>query len=459
MSSAPRPIRTTTKSGSSKSNEMPETSAQHGKTFAENIETLFSELDLATQWGRPSVLLAVNKSRIGQEKAEAALESRLKKQGLEVARIAVNGEQYDIPQLIQEADGNPVFFVSNLDWGAGDDRLQTYRALNLQREMFVEGSVRAVFWLTTAELANLARHAPDFWAFRHRVVEFISQRGPAAAKLPAGVLLWDAPTTVEIFASPEEGIRARDELLASLPQNPESLSARAELLYSIGHLNWLLGKRDQASAALQAGLQLVDEHDLSDLKSRLLNGEGIVRYDAGEYAEALEGFKQGLKISPASRFLLVNQSTACCMLGRRQEATTAAKNAIRVDATNPDVWERLGFVFAAMGKPDEAVSHAAKAVDLAPRVRRYLATLAVLYTLVDRTDEALKYLGAAGSLDGPPGNTYLQILREAILGLADRADQNLQAALDSGQLSREDLRRDPNLRLLLTPAQLEKFSA
>ena len=125
-------------SGSLKSNERPETSPQHGKSFAENLDILFNELVLATQWGRPSVLLAVNKSKFGQEKAEKALEARLKKQGLEIARIVVNDQRPDVPALIKQAGGKPVFFISNLDWGGGDQGMQAYRALNMQRELFVE---------------------------------------------------------------------------------------------------------------------------------------------------------------------------------------------------------------------------------------------------------------------------------------------------------------------------------
>ena len=225
MSSGPNRSRLTKPSGSFKSNEMPGTSPQHGKSFTENLDILFNELVLATQWGRPSVLLAVNKSKFGQEKAEKALEVRLKKQGLEIARIVVNDQRPDAPALIQQAGSRPVFFISNLDWGGGEQGLQAYHALNMQRELFVENRIKAVLWLTTAEAANLARHAPDFWAFRHRVVEFVSQRSPAAIKLPAGVLLWDAQTTVEIFDSPEAGNRARQDLLARLPRTMEALSA------------------------------------------------------------------------------------------------------------------------------------------------------------------------------------------------------------------------------------------
>ena len=336
--------------------------------------------------------------------------------------------------------------------------MQAYRALNMQRELFVENRVKAVLWLTTAEAANLARHAPDFWAFRHRVVEFVSQRSPAGTRLPAGVLLWDTQTTVEIFDSPAAGIQAREDLLARLPRTLESLSARAELYYSIGYLHWAAGDLERATAALQAGLNLAADHDLPELKARLLNGVGIVRYDAGKYAEALEHFKQGLQLNPSSPSLLINLSAASCMLGRKQEAIADARKAIAASPTNAGSLERVAYILAGMGKPDEAIAHLMKAVELAPRVSRYRAALAVLFSVVDRADEAKGQLETARSLAGSPAPPYLDILREAILGDAGKARDLLKTAVESKAMAAHDIRRDPNLGMLLDPVQLAEFS-
>ncbi len=404
------------------------------------------------------MLLAVNKSKFGQEKAEKALETRLTKQGLEIARIVVNDRRPDVPALIKQAGGKPVFFISNLDWGGGDQGMQAYRTLNMQRELFVENRIKAVLWLTTAEATNLARHAPDFWAFRHRVVEFVSQRSPAGIKLPAGVLLWDTQTTVEIFDSPQAGIQAREDLLAKLPRSPESLSARAELHYSIAYLHWVAGDLARAATALQAGLDLAADHELPELKSRLLNGVGIVRYDAGKYSEALEEFKLGLQLRPSSLSLLINLSAACCMLGRKQEATAAARKAIAASPANAESLERVAYILAAMGKPDEAITHLIKAVELAPRVSRYRAALAVLYSVVDRADEARQQLDSARSLADSPTTPYIDILREAILGEAGKARDLLKTAVESKVIAAHDVRRDPNLSILMDAVQLAEFS-
>jgi Flp pilus assembly protein TadD len=328
----------------------------------------------------------------------------------------------------------------------------------MQRELFVEERVKAVLWLTTAEANNLARHAPDFWAFRHRVVEFVSQRSPAGIKLPAGVLLWDTQTTVEIFDSPEAGIRAREDLLARLPRTLESLSTRTELYYSIGYLRWIAGDLEQAARAVQAGLDLAADRELPELKSRLLNGVGIVHYEAGNAAESVEDFKRGLQLNPSSPSLLTNLAAACCMLGRKQEATAAGKKAIAADPADAETRERVAYILAAMGKPDEAITHLLKTVDLAPRVSRYRAALAVLYSVVDRVDEARVQLESARSLTGSAASHYLDILQAAILGDGGKAGDLLKTAVQSKEMAAHDIRRDPNLAILLDAAQLAEFS-
>ena len=191
----------------------------HGKSFDDNIDILFDEILLAEQWGRPSLLLAVHKSKFGQEKAEKILETRLAKKGFQIHRIVFNDSRSDIAQLVRESGAAPksVFFISSLDWGGGREGRQAYRGLNLHRELFVDEAIKAVFWLTVNEAANLPRFAPDFWAFRHRVVEFVSQRAAGKVRLPVGVLAWDMPQSPDPFESPRGGIQAREELLRQAP--------------------------------------------------------------------------------------------------------------------------------------------------------------------------------------------------------------------------------------------------
>ncbi len=432
-----------------------------GKSFDENISVLLDELNLAAKWGRPSLLLAVHKSKLSQEKADDELELRLKRAGHSVRRIVVTPERADVPHLITgmpDAD-QVVFLVSNIDWGGGENGKEAYHALNLYRELFIDRHVKAVFSLTSNEAANLARHAPDFWAFRHRVVEFASLRAAHKASLPAGVLVWDIPETVDPFDSLDDKIRAREEIMARLPHNREALSTRVDLYYILGQLYWQRGDAAKAASAFQSGLDLALGHAVPELGWHLYNGMAALQYEAGEYGKAVEIYQKALESAPESSALLINLSAASCMLGRNQEAVTIGKRAIRVDPGDARIWNRFGYIYEAMGKGDDARTCFGEAAELAPRNPAHLASLAVAYWLIERPDEALRHLKAARQL-APAGMTMiLDAYEAAIMGDVSRAAELLRAALNDGHITKSEIRRDPNLSLLLEAEQIEALGA
>ncbi len=436
---------------------MANTISQNIKSFDENIELLFEELELAIKWGRPSILLAIHKSRFGQEKAARALEQKLNKLGQNIVPIVVNNERPDVPHLIQSAPGRErtVFFVSNIEWGGGPDGKEAYKALNVYRELFVEERVRVVFWLTSGEAANLPRHAPDFWAFRHRVIEFAAQRTHGNVNVPAGVLIWQVQNSIDSFDKPEQRIAARQEILAKLPHNTEALSTRVDLLYNIGYLYWVLGNSTKALEAFSAGIEQVKDFQLPQVRSSLLNGTAVIYYEADQYDRAVEFYKQAITNSPKDGSLLINLSAACCALGRNQEAITIGKKAVKMDPTDAKLWNRLGYIYCAMGKFDEAISCFIKATELTPQVGTYWESLAVSYSIIERLDESKRLLGAARKLAGNGASLLLDVYGEAISGNTVRSLELLKSALDTNRISREDVRRDPNINILFDERQIE----
>ena len=347
-----------------------------------------------------------------------------------------------------------VFFISNLDSGGGRDGHEAYRGLNLHRELFVDEAIKAVFWLTVNEAGSLPRLAPDFWAFRHRVVEFISQRTAGKVRLPAGILAWDVPRSPDPFESPRAGIQARQELLGRLPQSMESLSTRIDLHIGIGHLHWTLGELDAAMQQFEDGLALAGEHALPEEKAGLLNGSGIIRYERGEYEAAQVSFERGLEFRSSGRALLLNLSATQCVLGRIQEALALGKKAVRARGSEANSWRRLGYVHNAAGRTDEGIHCLLKASELAPRAAIHHEALAVMYGILDRADDARQHLTMASQLPGEERKVYRDILSEALLGDPVRALQSLGAAITAHQISRVEVPRDVNLGLLFDPGEL-----
>jgi tetratricopeptide (TPR) repeat protein len=438
---------------------MPNTVSQNKTAFEENIELLLEELELAIKWGRPSILLTVHKSKFGQDKASRALEKKLNSLGKSITQIVVNNERPDVPHSIvaTAAADQSIFFVSNIDWGGGADGKEAYRALNIYRELFVENQIKAVFWLTAGEAANLARFAPDFWAFRHRVIEFAAQRTQGKVNVPAGILIWQIQDTMDLPDKPEQKIAARVEILAKLPRTNESLSTRIELLYNIGYFYWFLGNAVESEMALAAGLELAKDDDLAQIRSRLLNGIAIIDYEANQHDKAIELYKQAIANNPEDYTLLINLSAACCTVGRNQEALTTGKRATRMNPTDAKVWNRLGYIYCAVQKPEEAISCFTKATELAPQVTAYQESLAVGFSIVERVDEAKRVLLIAHQQAGNSSKPWPDIYEEAISGNPEKSLELLQKAIEGNQIYISEIRRNPNLNLLFEPSQIEAF--
>jgi tetratricopeptide (TPR) repeat protein len=118
--------------------------------------------------------LLVYRSEHVRNKVSAVLAKSLIKSGKAVILYSVDKYHYDIPLelLDHPKHKHAVYFVSGLCWGGGRGYSNAYRALNMHREYLVEGNIKAIFWLTINEAKQLTRFSPDFWAFRHKVVEF-----------------------------------------------------------------------------------------------------------------------------------------------------------------------------------------------------------------------------------------------------------------------------------------------
>lgn len=149
----------------------------YSKSLKVGIENLSDEIQLALQWNRPSILFAIHSSKAGLIKSKQALEKEILHLNKKVKRLEVDDNL--IRALRATTDrGNIVFFISGFEDTNDNSKDSVYRLLNMQREFFVENLIRAVFWLTKEEAGKLPHVAPDFWAFRHRVVEFAPTRDP-----------------------------------------------------------------------------------------------------------------------------------------------------------------------------------------------------------------------------------------------------------------------------------------
>jgi len=340
--------------------------------FEDRVASLFEELALAVRWERPSILVAVYDSEFVRTRAEAILSGRLAALGQRTAAFPVGKETLDVPRLLAEDPERAatVYFVSGLRWGGGKGGFEAYRALNLHREYLVEAQVRAVFWLTQAEAADLAHHAPDFWSFRHRVIEF-----PDAPAAPAPVVAtaelswgeWDRPNLLEDV---DGRIAFREQQLARLPDEDASLTARLDLLYPLAALYWARGDVRKSAELARQGLQLADQLGEARLCARFQAGLGLLDYALGRPEAALAAYRKAVRLDPSDAFAWRDLAQVLRDLGRFDEALRACQQAIALDTAQAHAWTALARIYAGLGRLEEARQAAQKATRLAPRDAR-----------------------------------------------------------------------------------------
>jgi tetratricopeptide (TPR) repeat protein len=152
---------------------MPEDNGQD--TFQERVNSILDEISLGIRWERPSLIVAVYRSEYTRNEVQALLAKSLETSGHAVLHYLVDKSHYDIPNELLDYPKHEqvIFFINGLRWGGGRGYSNAYRALNMHREYLVEGCIKAIFWLSETEARQIARFSPDFWAFRHKVVEFL----------------------------------------------------------------------------------------------------------------------------------------------------------------------------------------------------------------------------------------------------------------------------------------------
>jgi tetratricopeptide (TPR) repeat protein len=371
--------------------------------FAERVERLKHELALALRWDRPSILVAVYASAFVRADAEALLEVWLREQGQAVARVQVLGPDdpaADVPRRLREwpERSQTVFFISGLRQGAPT----TWNSLNVRREYLVDDRIRAIFWLTEGEAAELPRRAPDFWAFRHRVVEFVEPPETGRAVQKARELAWAGFEKRLPPGERQARIAFREQVLAELPDTPETAAARAELHYTLGGL-YDFG-RDYVAALkyLQTALDLAEQVGDSALQSWVLNGLGNVYRDLGRHDEAIATYRTALeigKLSDGGAKIYSGLGNVYHDLGRYDEAVAAFQRAIELDPTYASPHNGLGNVYRDLGRHDEAIAAYQKAVELDPSSVYPHYNWARLEAVRGDTSAALEHLARAIAID------------------------------------------------------------
>jgi tetratricopeptide (TPR) repeat protein len=269
---------------------------QPAESLEERVGMLFEELELAVKWHRPSILLAIYASEIVCTEAQLILEKKLAGLGQNVTRLAASAERSDIPMFLSKYPERykTIFFVTGLKLETKQGGYHAYRALNIRRELLVDYRIRVVFWLTEKEAADLPVHAPDFWAFRHRAIEFLDLPEPERMAMLARSLTLDG--------NGDEMVKAFKKAVKLDPTN-------VNLLSSLGDIYIKLNKANEAIQMFRKAIRLDPRN--SNLWVRL----GDIYRSVDRISDARKAYKAAIELEPNNR----NAQSSLASCNRKSE--------------------------------------------------------------------------------------------------------------------------------------------
>lgn len=361
-------------------------------SFDERIEILSKELELAVKWQRPCILLVVYSSEYVRADVEAALGNYMVDLGQKAVRVQLKHRPTEsVVSFLREFKdpANAVFMVNGLHWGH-EESSDTYSTLNLQREFFVERQIRAVFWLTQNEIVNLARFAPDFWACRHRVIEFVES--PKGERLLQAALDSAWQGTGEYageFEDPDAMISLRESMLTELPNGEEATAVRGNLLLTLAILNWRKGDFERAGEQVHDALKIATKIEDNWFEAECYNALALIKTSTDRMDEAINAYKQAIHLAPDQIFAWNNLGNLCAKIGRNDEAMYAFRKAIECNAKDPIAWNGLANLHFKLGYMDDAIAGYRKAIQYMPSFAQPWDGLGDVYASMGRSEEAM----------------------------------------------------------------------
>jgi tetratricopeptide (TPR) repeat protein len=395
----------------------------------DRIDILFRELELAIKWQRPSILFAIYSSEYVRSDTEASLENKLIDIGQEVIRHPItNPESANIVQALSARIGldRSIYFVNGLRWGG--DSAEAYLALNKHREFFVERRARIIFWLTEKEAIDMARYAPDYWAFRHRVVEFVDSPRPEQIFVRALESAWQGTGEFsDALEDTDAKIALRESLLIDLPDGNESTAVRARLLLTLGVLHWRKGNFEKAINFMETARAAARLMSDAWFEAECCNALALVQTSMGRIAEAISSYREAIDLAPGQIFPWNNLGNLYGKINRCDEAIEAFQKAIERNREDPISWNGLGDVYFKLGKHQEALIAYQRAMEIEPTFILPLIGLGNVCAATDRADDAIAFYRSAIEIDLRAIAPWIQ------LGNLFRERGDLRGAMDAFQ--------------------------
>jgi tetratricopeptide (TPR) repeat protein len=137
---------------------------------------------------------------------------------------------------------------------------------------------------------------------------------------------------------------------------------------------------------------------------------GIANGKSGKYQEAVDAYKQAIRIQPDFAAAHYNLGHAYRKLGKNQEALDAFKQAIRIRPDLAIAHENLGATYLVLGRKQEAIDAYKQAIRIRPDLASAHFSLGVTYLIVKDKDSARDQYEILKDLDKEKANKLFKLI-------------------------------------------------
>jgi tetratricopeptide (TPR) repeat protein len=421
------------------------------------ISRLGDYLIRAHKFNKASILFAMYLSEFARVDVENSLKRKLKEAGLETMDVNA-GEYKNLPGFfVSNEKKEMVFLVKGMEKGFPD----VLNYLNFKREDLVENKIKVVFWVTENELTRISLEAPDFFAFRNRVVEFMET--PLPEEKRASVVDFVRQTEYKSLDEIKKSIELKEKLLSELSGIDE---ISGYLLSSLGTLYEQISSYQKAieyhEKALAISLEIGDKQNEGNSFKNL----GLAFSALGQVEKAIEYYEKALVIAIEigdrrdEGNAMRNLGDAYIDLGQVEKAIEYYEKALAIDleirnrrGEGKDLGN-LGNAYIDLGKVEKAIEYYEKALMIAIEIgdRRnegaWLGNLGTAFRYLGEVEKAIKYFEKALVIAKEIGDKRGEGTHLNNIGATFQTQEKYTEALVYHLLARE-IRiqiKDPNLK-------------
>jgi tetratricopeptide (TPR) repeat protein len=350
------------------------------------ISRLGNYLIRAYKYNKASILFALYLSEHVRADVEKEIKQLLNEHRLEALNVDA-GEHKDLPSFFSSvSSGQTVFFVHNMEKGFPD----ALRYLNFKREDIIDHQVKAVFWVTEKELTRIGNEAPDFFAFRNRVIEFIEV--PLAEERRPALVEFALETEYRSLDEIKRSIELKETLLSGLSKDDE---ISGYLMGSLGILYNQIGSYKKAIKYHKKALVISREIGDRQGEGKCLGNLGNAYLNLGKVKKAIKYYQNALVIAKeigdrqGEGARLVTLGNAYFNLVQVKKAIEYYQNALVIAK---EIGDRRGEgnAIGNLGNVCRYLGHVEKAIEY------YQKTLVIAREIGDRRNEGI-WLGNLGS--------------------------------------------------------------